>query len=164
MAVDHRGVVCPAIAAARDVGDVHGPALVARRGAATPTLCPGAGRGLPLADEPVLDAADRLLIDLPASSEAKPDPRKSVPKGRKPLDEVPGPLGKKGVGRTFAAGRRLHSRGFRRRPRDLQYPTDTALRGAEDPPHCSGSPNILRRRAKKRKEAAHLASPSRLIC
>lgn len=45
----------------------------------------------------------------------------------KSLKQGPDPLGEDGVDRAFTAGRRLHSPGFRRGPRDLQHPTESAV-------------------------------------
>ena len=76
------------------------------------------------------EAIDGLLIHFPALSEPQPRPQAPVPEDGKALDQRPDPLGEEGIGRPFAAGRRLHLRGFRRRPRDLQHATHAAVRGA----------------------------------
>ena len=55
MAVDDRGQVRPTIGAARDVGDIHGPALVAGGRSATPAAGTGPRRCLSLVDEPLRD-------------------------------------------------------------------------------------------------------------
>src|SRR5680860_1125323 len=141
VAVDDGGQVPPAVRSAVDVGDVHGPTLVASlRTTAKPTH--SRTRSVPaLVTEPAFhlqDAVDGLAVDEEAIAEAQDGPEPAVAEGEVLADELLDPSGEEVIrGRFLLSSRSAPAHGTAGHGEET---TDSAFRSVRE--HCSHSSDV----------------------